>query len=112
MKQDRDLPIFTAKCQAVRDDTGFRLTFYCDVCGGGYTTPPLVCDTAREALRLGEQDARLHFNRCGSCHRWVCDEHFNENCMMCTDCVPRICVRCNSPASKGDAFCSVCGNKL
>ena len=112
MRMDRGLPMFTAKCRVVQDDAGFRLTFFCDVCGGGYTTPSLACDAPKEALHLGEQDARLHFNRCGCCHQWVCDDHFNENRMMCTDCGPRICTRCKSPVLKGDAFCGVCGNKL
>lgn len=109
---DRGLPVFTAKCRTVHDGVGFRLTFFCEICGSGYTTPLFLCNTPQEALRLGEQDARLHFNRCLRCHRWVCDEHFNENRLMCTDCVPRICARCNSPVSKGSTFCSVCGAPL
>ncbi len=109
MRMDREPPVFTAKCRTVREDAGFRLTFFCEVCGSGYVTPLLVCDTPKEALRLGEQDARLHFNRCGGCLRWVCDEHFNENQMMCTDCVPRICACCGAPVPKGADLCTVCG---
>ena len=109
MWMDRELPTFTAKCLTVREDASFRLTFFCEACGSEYITPHLVCDTPKEALRLGEQDARVHFNRCGSCRRWVCDEHFNENQMMCTNCMPRNCVRCEAPISKGEDICSVCG---
>lgn len=109
MRIDREPPMFTAKCRTVREGAGFRLTFYCGICGGGYTTAPLVCDSPKEALRLGEQDARLRFNRCSSCRRWVCDEHFNENQMMCTDCMPRICTRCGAGISKGIDLCTVCG---
>ena len=89
MSMDRELPVFSAKCRTMRDNNGFRLTFFCEICGKGYTTPPLMCDTHKEALRLGEQDARLHFNRCGCCHRWVCDYDFNENRVMCTECASR-----------------------
>lgn len=106
---DKPPPMFTAKCRTVREEKGFRLTFFCEICGGGYTTPFIPCDTLKDALRLGERDARLHFNRCGCCHRWVCDEHFNENRMMCTDCIPRICARCESPVPKENQFCTVCG---
>lgn len=109
MRIDREPPIFTAKCRTVREDGGFRLTFFCEACGSGYTTPSLACDTPQEALRLGEQDARLHFNRCGDCQRWVCDEHFNENQLMCTDCMPRSCARCGAPVLKGGDLCTVCG---
>jgi hypothetical protein len=105
---DKMIPMFTAKCRTVREDKGFRLTFFCEICCGGYTTPLFLCDTLKEALRLGEQDARLHFNRCEGCHRWVCDEHFNENWMMCTDCMPRICAKCGSSVPKSEQYCTVC----
>ena len=61
------------KEMCIRDSSCFYLTFFCEACGRGYSPPPLVCNTPNEALHLGEQDARLHFNRCRSCHRWVCD---------------------------------------
>lgn len=109
MVADRSVPIFTAKYRTVREGAGFRLTFFCELCGGGYTTPLLGCDTPKEALYLGAQDARLHFNRCECCHGWVCDEHFNENRMMCIACMPRICTQCGAPASKSEQFCKVCG---
>mgnify|MGYP001035358882 CR=1 FL=1 len=109
MRMDREPPMFTAKCRTVREGDGFRLTFFCEVCGSGYLTPPLVCDTVKEAMRLGEQDARLHFNRCGGCRRGGCDEHFNENQMMCTDCMPRICALCGTKVAKGVDLCTVCG---
>lgn len=109
MAMDRPVPVFTAKCRAIREGLGFRLTFSCDLCDVGYTTPLLLSHTPEEALRLGEQDARMHFNRCECCHRWVCDEHFNENRMTCTDCVPRICSKCGAAAYKNEKFCSICG---
>lgn len=103
------VPQFTPKCRTVRNEGGFCLTFFCELCGNGYTTPQLNCKTLKEALRLGERDARLHFNRCSCCYRWVCDEHFNENRMMCTDCMPCICVRCRAAVPKGAQYCAMCG---
>lgn len=108
MMIERPIPMFTAKCRTIREEAGFRLTFFCELCGSGYTTPLIVCDTPKEALHFGEQDARLHFNRCESCHHWVCDEHFNEDLIMCTACMPRICSQCGSPTTKNEPFCKVC----
>lgn len=109
MAMDQSMSMFTPKCRTVREEAGFRLTFFCELCGSGYTTPLLGCGTLKEALSLGERDARLHFNRCRSCHRWVCDEHFNENRMMCTACMPRICARCGAPVAKNEQYCALCG---
>lgn len=106
---DRQVPSFTAKCRTMRQSNGFRLTFFCELCGDGYTTPVIPCKSLKEALRLGEQDARLKFNRCESCHRWVCDKHYNENQMKCTDCEPLICAQCGSAVSKEKQYCSQCG---
>ena len=102
-------PAFTAKCRMEQQADGFRFTFFCALCSGGYTTSLIVASHQRVALPLAEQKARLHFNLCQHCHRWVCDEHFNENRMMCTDCVPRICKVCGAPVAKGDQYCTVCG---
>ncbi|MGI6142012.1 MAG: hypothetical protein ACOYEH_09840 [Caldicoprobacterales bacterium] len=84
--RDRPVSTFTAKCRTIRESEGFRLIFFCELCDRGYTTPLLICDTLQEALRLGEQEARFYFNRCVCCHRWICDEHYDENRMVCTDC--------------------------
>lgn len=106
---DEQAATFTAKCRTEQKAGGFRFTFFCAICGGGYTTSPILEDTQKVALRLAEQDARLHFNRCQRCQRWVCDEHFNENYMMCTACVPRICMVCRASVLKNDQYCTVCG---
>lgn len=106
---DGQAPMFTAKCRTEQKTGGFRFTFFCASCGGGYTTPLIPENTQKVALRLAEQDARLHFNRCQRCHRWVCDEHFNEDCMMCTACAPRICIECGTAVAKDAQFCTACG---
>lgn len=106
---DDALPVFTPKYRAVQEDGGFRVTFFCDICDRGYTHPLIRTSSLQEALRLGAGDARLHFNRCGCCHRWVCDEHFNENQMMCTECALCFCTKCGAFVPKGNQFCTVCG---
>lgn len=106
---NREASLFTAKYRTVQEKCGFRLTFFCEICGSGYTTPLIACDTPEEALRLGGENARFYFNRCRCCHRWVCDQHYNENQMMCTDCAPRICIRCQAAMGKEDQYCTACG---
>ncbi len=107
---DRQLPLFTAKYQELQKESGFCFTFFCDLCNSSYTTPVITAEDLQTALVLGRQDGRLHFNRCRCCHRWVCDEHYNENRMMCTDCLPRVCSSCGAFVPKGNQFCTVCGN--
>ncbi|MEL7624365.1 MAG: hypothetical protein AAGU12_12365 [Clostridiales bacterium] len=106
---DSQLPLFTAKHRGQQEEKGFCFTFFCDLCNNSYTTPVIAAEDYKTALLLGERDGRLHFNRCQCCHRWVCDEHFNENRMMCTDCLPRICGGCGAFVPKGNQFCTTCG---
>ncbi len=107
--KDEQVPMFTAKCRTEQTTGGFRFTFFCAICGAGFTTPFIPGNDQKLALRLAEQEARLHFNRCQRCHLWVCDEHFNENCMLCTTCAPRVCMMCSSAVPKDGQFCVVCG---
>lgn len=82
----KQIPRFTAKCRIIQGEGGFYLTFFCEICSKGYTTPLIQSASRKDALTLGEQEARLYFNRCISCFRWVCDENYNENLMLCTEC--------------------------
>lgn len=100
---------FTPKRRTEQSEDGYRFTFSCELCSHSYTTPVFPTRSLREALPLGERDARRHFNRCGRCHRWVCDEHYNENRMMCTECAPRICVQCGASLLRDAQFCTLCG---
>lgn len=83
-------PEFNLKSAMVQDKDSYIFTFFCDLCDRGYTTSPLVVSSVREARRLAENEARLHFNRCHSCRKWVCDRHYNEDEMMCSVCAPRL----------------------
>lgn len=106
---DRNSVKFTPKCRTEQLESGYRFTFSCELCDHSYTTPVFPGPTRGEALRMAEQDARLRFNRCACCRRWVCDEHYNENRMMCTVCAPRICQACGAALLRDAQFCTVCG---
>ena len=101
--------IFTAKSRFDQQDGGFRFTFFCDLCGDGYTTGIIPAQSVAVARESAQSEARLHFNRCQNCHRWVCDEHYNENRLLCTACAPRVCGKCGHQLVKGNQFCTICG---
>ncbi len=66
-----------------------KFTFLCCLCDIGYTTGWIIASSAGEAKKIAEQEARPYFNRCHKCGRWVCDNHYNEDVMMCTVCAPQ-----------------------
>ena len=84
---------FTLKSQMLRRGGRYVFHFYCDLCSDGadcshgYTTAEIEAETVREACETARKKARLHFNRCSRCHRWVCDYHFDVDSAQCTDCV-------------------------
>lgn len=84
-----DKAMFTSKSTMVQGNGIYGFTFFCDLCDFGYTTTPVVAQSTKEARERAQQEARQHFNRCQKCHRWVCDEHYNENEMTCTECTPK-----------------------
>ena len=79
---------FTPKYTVIRAKGKYWFTFYCQLGGESYTTPVIVSDSLEKALELARNDARLHFNRCRKCHRWICDAAYNEDKMMCLLCAP------------------------
>ncbi len=42
------------------------------------------------AFNRAMDEARGHFHRCESCHKWVCDSDFNEDEGLCVECAPRL----------------------
>ena len=42
-----------------------------------------------EAFEQAQEEAQQHFHRCHSCHKWVCDDDFNEDEGLCVECAPR-----------------------
>jgi hypothetical protein len=86
------------------DEKGFAFSFFCDICGKQWKSRPVLFDTggmtieheeARMLLWMKEHsaayeqanlDARLQFNRCPVCGKWVCDACFNHG---------GVCGKCN-----------------
>lgn len=42
-----------------------------------------------QALRLAQHEAKGHFHRCPKCTKWVCENDWNEQEGLCTECGPR-----------------------
>ena len=80
---------FTKKYEVQTKKDGFCCTFYCDLGDDYYSICIDGVDSADDALELSKMNARLHFNRCHRCGRWVCDAHYNEGQMMCIRCAPK-----------------------
>lgn len=81
---------FTAKYIMSCKDGCFRFEFTCLLCESNYTTGLISAASVEEAFRLAADEARKHFNRCQKCGEWVCDQHYNEDDMMCIACAPRL----------------------
>lgn len=41
------------------------------------------------AFELAQNEAQRHFHRCHSCHKYVCDDCYNEDEGLCVSCAPR-----------------------
>jgi hypothetical protein len=42
-----------------------------------------------QAFELASNEAKGHFKRCPKCHRYVCDNDWNEEAQLCTEDAPR-----------------------
>lgn len=42
------------------------------------------------AFELAQNEAKEHFHRCPRCTKWVCENDWNEQEGLCTECAPRI----------------------
>ncbi len=77
---------FTAKCFETNSEDGYRFQFFCALCGTNYTSGWIHADSEERALDIAKAEARLHFNLCHSCGKWVCDEHYDIDEMVCLEC--------------------------
>ncbi len=82
-------PEFTSKSRVVRDGDKLYRTFFCDLCGYGYTVETGNAEMTKETVQEAEEEARRHFNLCHRCRKWVCDTHYNEDVMLCIRCAPK-----------------------
>jgi hypothetical protein len=71
-----------------RTNGSYKFQFFCVMCDYHYTTGWIVADSEEAARSLAEKEARRCFNGCHKCGRWICDEHYNKDKMMCVDCAP------------------------
>ncbi len=77
---------FTAKCIEVNEEDGYRFRFFCAYCDASHTTGWIRSQSEDMAREIAKTQARLCFNHCARCGRWVCDEHYNMDEMLCTEC--------------------------
>ena len=112
---------FTRDFKVERENDVYRFAFYCGLCRSAYLSPEVKADSAEEAIKVAEPEARRHFNRCHCCGLWVCDAHYDEEYMVCVQCStqkgtgsvdnPRICKECGNAMLDGDRFCRMCGEQ-
>ncbi len=103
---------FKPKTYIIRSIKEYQITFFCDLCSNSYTTKLISISNELDALEVAKNEARIHFNNCKNCNSWVCDEHYNEFRMMCTNCAPRLCPNCGSKLEKKHQFCTKCGSAI
>lgn len=77
---------YTSKYLVAKEDGGYRFRFVCGLCSRNYTTALISGESEDDALRAAENEARPYFNGCHKCGRWICDEHYNKDEMVCTEC--------------------------
>lgn len=53
-----------------------------------------------KAFALAQNDAKAHFHRCPECTKWVCENDWNEQEGLCTECAPRVNVKVAAARAK------------
>ena len=79
---------FGARYAMTSEDGAYSFGFFCAICDEGYNTGKIHAESVEKALLLAEKEARIHFNGCGQCGKWVCDFHYNMEKALCTECNP------------------------
>ena len=109
----------TSRYQVVEQTSlGRRYCFCCEVSKTPvYTTGPIRADTPEEELALAWREAKLHFNGCSECGKWIRDEAYNIDEMKCIECAPyktrpRYCTHCGCPVPTGNDYCIRCGKPI
>jgi hypothetical protein len=70
------------------ENGAYQFHFHCACCGEGHTTGNIRADSLEAAVALAWKEAREDFNGCHKCGKWICDNHYNMDEFMCTDCAP------------------------
>ena len=79
---------FGARYTMTSEGGTYKFSFFCEICDEGYTTGSIAADSVEKALILAAKEARIHFNGCGRCGKWVCDHHYNMEKALCIECMP------------------------
>lgn len=82
-----------------------------------YTTSKIKANTQIEEYEYAWNEAKVYFNYCRKCGKWVCTEMFNPDICLCVDCAPfeeepNYCAECGTEVIKDEKFCSKCGSLL
>jgi len=102
------LPL-TRKSVDRSDKERFIFSFYCDCCGNEWTSLPMFFMTGgfstieheearqlvwtyehKTAFEHANLDARIKFNLCLKCGRWVCNECYNTENNVCKVCLRKL----------------------
>jgi hypothetical protein len=79
---------FTSKYHISCVGDSYRFQFFCSLCEHHHTSGWISADTQEQARLLAEKEAKKYFNKCHKCGKWICDEHYNRDEMVCVECAP------------------------
>ncbi len=88
--------VFRSRYTLKHTDGGYQFTFYCAYCDFCYTAGWIFIDSVEEARVLAEKEARLAFNGCQCCGKWVCNDHYDMQEMMCIKCMKTVETKADS----------------
>ncbi|MGB4661351.1 MAG: hypothetical protein WBI07_19415 [Mobilitalea sp.] len=77
---------FTQHYKIKKHLNGYSFIFYCDLCNKKYETIIINQNSLQDTIDLAQKTAKQYFNKCHKCGKWICDEHYDENLMLCTLC--------------------------
>ena len=71
-------------------DLGWALERGSDLLGGRFSDQsPAWRKEQEKAFDEAQEEVRSHFRKCPACNKWVCEDCWNEDEGLCTDCAPR-----------------------